>query len=158
MNPTAIVVVLVLQLYYGHKRIKDTTAQMTQVIKENQSIQYGYTLNVMKIPINCKIESATWCNKIADVLQVRELKSKNDSCKKMIETQNKSIMDIVIRCAKKLNLDLKIIAPINYMRNFKKMILQCEIVEKKELVKMNKFAQLDAISYFKWKISFPKML
>ena len=157
MKPSTIIAVLALQLYFGHKRKDDKTAKMIQVIEDNESVQYGYNSNIMEIGSEYKIDSKTWSDEIAEVLLSRELKIENNSYKQTIETQNRSIMDFAISYVKEGKLNPKIIAPINHVRQFKKMFLPCELVGLRGNVKTYQFTSLEAISCLKWNIAFPQM-
>jgi len=66
-------------------------------------------------------------------------------------------MDYAISYVKERKLNPKIIAPINHVRQFKKMFLPCELVGLRGNVKTYQFTSLEASSCLKWNIAFPQM-
>ena len=157
MKPSTILAVLALQLYVGHQRMQDPTSIMIQLIIDNESIQLGYTDNIMNVEEQYKIEATTWCDEVAEVLISREIKIVNDNSEILIQTKNKSIMDYAVTYIKEQKLDPKLIAPINHVRNYKKMYLLCELVGINGTRRIYQFNNVESTSCFAWKIPFLTM-
>ena len=49
---------------------------MIQIIKENESLQYGYNSDIMIVPRKYKINTTTWSDEVAEILEERK-KSEN---------------------------------------------------------------------------------
>ena len=151
MKPSTTLAFLALQLYLGHARIEDDTAKMTQAIQDNEGLQHGHSMPIMDAQDQCKLNTTTWCDEIASVIQKRGISIINNNNNKAFQTSNKSIMQCAIDYVESCDLDKETLPPINHMRLCKQMHLPCELIGMQGNCKTKEFREMKEKSSFKWK-------
>ena len=154
MKPSTILTILSLKLYLGHKRHEDIIANQLEVNERNVAFQYGYNKNVLEVKRKLKPNQITWSDEIGERLESRNVVFVNANLTQCIRTKNKAMMDLAAAHAESKNMSEKIIAPINQVRLFKKVILPCELVGLLGNKKTKCFNRVIEASSTRWNIDF----
>ena len=146
-----------MKLYLGHQRAEDRISKINQIIEDNTHIQYGYSKSVIEVNRLEKPSKITWSDEMQERLSRRGLQIENRVNEPKWFTRNETIMDMVAKYVKELNLGYDIIAPINQVRISKRIMLPCELVGFKGDRKTKEARYDKEQSSVLWKIQFEKV-
>ena len=111
----------------------------------------------MEVEGQYKLSDTTWIDEVAEVMRTRELTIVNSYIQEGVSTSNKSIMDWAVQYVKQNNLDTNLILPINYIRQYKRMYLPCELAGMKENCEIKEFREIESKSCIAWKFKFEEV-
>ena len=116
----------VLKLYLEYQQLNTRLAKLSRTNDEMQMIMNGYQIDPLTTVKSIKYRPQTWTNKIAKIMQKRKLSIHNRIERVVI--QNKTIMDWAIEYVKQKQYNNTIIAIINSVRLYQKILLPYELV------------------------------
>jgi len=128
LKPSTILTILSLKLYLGHRRNNNYIAKQISINERNAMFEYGHNNSILKVDSRVKPDKIIWSNEIVDRLLKQKIELINTNQLQYVETKNKAIMDLAIEYVQSNRLSEKIIALINHVRLYKKIILPCELV------------------------------
>ena len=157
LQPSTIIAMLSLKLYFGHKRYQDNIGRQIGINEINAQHQCGYRNDILKIKEEFKPNNKIWSDEIGSRLMHRAIKIVNGKEEKHANTQNKTIMDYAVEYVRSNELEPNIIAPINHVRMWKKMTLPCELIGFTGTKETTACLKADAKSSLRWSTQFPEI-
>ena len=106
MEPSTIVDVLKLKLFIGSMRKRGNSANYTQCQLEHQVVEAGRNIRLGENP-KLRHLNKTWVDEINDLLWKRDIALKGEENKRIITSDNKTLMQCAIDYAQQKNKDLE---------------------------------------------------
>jgi len=157
LKPSTIIAILATKQYFGHKRMRGRISNIININEEKAALEYGYSSNITEISTKYKRKRTIWNDEVGEMLMKRKITIQNEKSIIKTITNNKTIMDYAKEYVQETNKDENILAIINHVRIYQKMLIPCELVGMQGNQQTREMTNSNTTSCIRWNFKFPKM-